>query len=148
MSDETVKVANQDRVFEWMAAAGHHVQDDPGDMVDPDVIRLRLRMMAEEFCEYATAMAELAEASEDGDPEKYAEALVEVADAGGDMRYLSDGDGVTFGYNTDDVYAEVCDSNDSKIDWRLNAPWVVKADGKIGKDHHFREPNIKRVIHG
>lgn len=148
MSDEAVKVADQDRVFNWIVAAGHHVAEGPHDIVDPDVIRLRLRMMAEEFTEYAAAMAELIEAAEDGDHEKYAAALVEVADAGGDMRYLSDGDGVTFGYNTDDVYAEVCDSNDSKIDWRLHAPWVVKADGKIGKDWHFREPNIRQVIYG
>ena len=72
--------------------------------------------------------------------------LVEVADAVGDLSYFLAGDAVEYGFNLDDVFAEIHASNMSKLDENGNV--IYREDGKVLKGPNFFKPDISKVIFG
>lgn len=90
---------------------------------------LRLRLLAEEFREYADAVA-------GGD-------LVEVVDALADMVYVIYGTAVVLGIDLDAALAEVHRSNMSKLQ---DGKPLLRADGKVLKGTDFTRPDIPAVL--
>ena len=139
----------QDNVRSFMEAGGQPVRDtgDPGIPARDDLL-LGNRMLAEELAEACEAIDAMVAAQEAGDNVAAREALVDYADALGDIVYVAIGRAVQAGIDLQAVLEEISASNMSKIDWVNREPWVVRADGKIGKDHHYREPDLWAVMFG
>ena len=139
----------QDSVRAFMEAGGQATRDagDPGIPAEADLL-LGNRMLAEEVEEMGYAIEAMIAAQETGDNVAAREALVEYADALGDIVYVAIGRAVQAGIDLQAVLEEIGRSNMSKIDWENNRPWVVLPDGKIGKDHHYRGPDLGAVMFG
>lgn len=82
---------------------------------------------------------ELKEAFVDGD-------RVEMADAIADLIYTTLGAAVEEGINAEVAFEEASASNDTKIDWENDRPWATHPNGKVSKDYHFVEPNMRRAV--
>jgi predicted HAD superfamily Cof-like phosphohydrolase len=83
--------------------------------------------------------------------EEYLEAannndLVEVADALGDMLYILCGTILTHGMQhiIEDVFAEIQDSNMSKLD--VDGKPIYREDGKVMKGPNYRRPDLKQFL--
>ena len=139
----------QDNVRAFMEAGGQPVRSagDPGIPARDDLL-LGDRMLHEEVHEMGDAIDAMIEAQKAGDNVAAREALVEYADALGDIVYVAIGRAVQAGIDLQAVLEEISASNMSKIDWENNRPWVVRSDGKIGKNHHYREPDLWTVMFG
>ena len=139
----------QDSVRAFMEAGGQPVRDmgDPGIPAWDDLL-LGHRMLEEEVCEMVDAIDAMTDAQKAGDNVAAREALVEYADALGDIIYVAVGRAVQAGIDLQAVLEEISASNMSKIDWVNREPWVVRSDGKIGKNHHYREPDLWTVMFG
>lgn len=139
----------QDNVRAFMAAGGQATRDagDPGIPAEAGLL-LGGRMLREEVEEMGDAIAAMVAAQKAGDNVAAREALVEYADALGDIIYVAVGRAVQAGIDLQAVLEEISASNMSKIDWVNREPWVVRADGKIGKDHHYRAPDLWSVMFG
>ena len=139
----------QDNVRAFMEAGGQATRDagDPGIPAEADLL-LGGRMLAEEVEEMGDAIEAMVAAQEAGDNVAAREALVEYADALGDIIYVAVGRAVQAGIDLQAVLEEISASNMSKIDWTNRRPWAVRPDGKIGKDHHYREPDLWTVMFG
>ena len=139
----------QDNVRAFMEAGGQATRaaGAPGIPAEADLL-LGGRMLAEEVDEMSEAIDAMVAAQGAGDTVAAREALVDYADALGDVVYVVIGRAVQAGVDLQAVLEEISRSNMSKIDWVNREPWVVKPDGKIGKDHHYREPDLWAVMFG
>ena len=139
----------QDSVRAFMEAGGQPVRNagDPGIPARDDLL-LGNRMLEEEVREMLDAIDAMTDAQKAGDNVAAREALVEYADALGDIVYVAIGRAAQAGIDLQAVLEEISASNMSKIDWVNREPWVVKPDGKIGKDHHYRAPDLWSVMFG
>jgi predicted HAD superfamily Cof-like phosphohydrolase len=157
-------MSNFTKVGEFHKLFGHSARTTPYYDVfdkDPSLVKFRQAMIDEENKEFKDACEE--------------KNLVEVADALADMLYFIYGTGHVFGLNLDDIFAEVHNSNLSKlckteeeakqtVVWYLeNEPryedpqyrktepgdyWVVydAKTSKILKSINFKLPNLKPLI--
>lgn len=123
--------AAQKAVEAFMAAGGQTTNIIPKVPADPVADR-RILMLREE-------MEELIRAWVNGD-------IIEYADAIADIIYVALGAAVEAGIDIEPVIEEVIDSNNSKIDWERGQPWARHDNGKIGKDEHYRAPDIRSII--
>ena len=139
----------QDNVRAFMEAGGQATRaaGAPGIPARDDLLLGDL-MLREEVEEMADAIDAMTDAQKAGDNVAAREALVEYADALGDIVYVAIGRAVQAGIDLHAVLEEISASNMSKIDWVNREPWAVKPDGKIGKDHHYREPDLWAVMFG
>jgi len=107
-------------------------ESNPTAGIDPEEMKLRHRLMAEENDEYFDAVRS-------GD-------LVEVADALGDMLYILCGTMVSHGMQDvmADVFRTIQDSNMSKLgpDGRP----IYREDGKVMKGPDYFRPDIAGVL--
>lgn len=139
----------QNDVRAFMAAGGQATRAAGAHGIPPRAdLMLGSRMLHEEVYEMGDAIDAMIEAQEAGDNVAAREALVEYADALGDIIYVAVGRAVQAGIDLQAVLEEISRSNMSKIDWENRRPWVVRSDGKIGKDHHYREPDLWTVMFG
>ena len=97
---------------------------------DNDTRELRKRLLNEEYQEYL-----LGEANND---------LVEISDALADMLYIIYGTADAYGIPIDDIFAEVHDSNMSKLG--LDGKPIRREDGKILKGPNYFKPNIGKFL--
>lgn len=141
----------------FMHAAQQATPATPAVPAD-DVVRLRLRLIAEEFCELLDACIPDYEDGDDADTwrsyvgsvRSAARAisdharlkvdLVEVADALADMEFVTRGTSLAFGIDPDAVADEVARSNMSKT------PFEVLPGGKVRKGPNFSPPDIAGVL--
>lgn len=125
---------------------------------DPDVVTLRLRLIAEEFVELCTAFGRRADVSyENAQRESQTEfndivqiedarvgvdrdRLVEIADALGDLLYVTFGAAVTCGIPMDKVFAEIQRSNMSK------AAISTSPTDKVEKGASFDPPHLMEIL--
>ena len=70
--------------------------------------------------------------------------IIEVADALGDLLYVTFGAGIEFGLPMDALFEEIHRSNMTKL-WPDGKP-VKRADGKILKPKTYSPPNLKKVL--
>ena len=106
----------------------------PTSDVDPQLIALRHRLMAEENEEYLEAAL--------------AGNLVEVADALGDMLYILCGTMITHGMQDkiEDVFREIQRSNLSKLG--ADGQPIYREDGKVMKGPNYFKPDIAAILAG
>lgn len=123
--------AAQKAVRDFMRAAGQETRVIPGVPSNATAQR-RVEMLTEEVRELAVAVAA-------GD-------IVEIADAIADIIYVALGAAEEAGIEIEQVLENVIDSNNSKIDWEHNRPWVTHPNGKVGKDEHYVAPNIGPIL--
>jgi predicted HAD superfamily Cof-like phosphohydrolase len=106
----------------------------PTTNVDPQLIALRHRLMAEENEEYLEAAL--------------AGNLVEVADALGDMLYILCGTMITHGMQEkiEEVFREIQRSNLSKLG--ADGQPIYREDGKVMKGPNYFKPDIAAILAG
>ncbi len=118
-------------------------------------VRLRLRLIHEEYCELLTACG-VAEPRFEGigvysdilqainDVRARDVDLVESSDALADLSYVVEGMNLEFGIDSEAVLAEVQRSNMSKLGEDGNP--VYNADGKVTKGPNYSPPDIAKVL--
>jgi predicted HAD superfamily Cof-like phosphohydrolase len=117
-------------VKEFHAAVGGVTNHSPTVDVPPQLRELRLRLIEEEAQELADAFLALN--------------LVTIADALGDLVYVTFGAALTFGIDLDAVLAEIHRSNMTKLG-RDGRP-VIRSDGKILKGPDYSPPRLEPII--
>lgn len=131
----------QQNVSEFMIAFGQDVMDTPG-VPDQSIVRLRLRLIAEECMELMEAagvditelepaiMAAIGRRKEQVD-------LVELADACADLDYVCEGTRLAFGIDGDPIAVAVHASNMEKLNGYLDE------HKKWRKPKDWQPPDIK-----
>lgn len=106
--------------------------DNPTSKLDPETIKLRFNLMAEENQEYF-------EAANNND-------LIEVADALGDMLYILCGTIIEHGMQDkiEQVFDEIQRSNMSKLS--EDGEPIFRKDGKVLKGPNYFKPNILKIL--
>jgi|TARA_B110000438_G_C15613846_1_gene563439 predicted HAD superfamily Cof-like phosphohydrolase len=106
--------------------------DNPTSKLDPETIKLRFNLMAEENQEYF-------EAANNND-------LIEVADALGDMLYILCGTIIEHGMQDkiEQVFDEIQRSNMSKLS--EDGEPIFREDGKVLKGPNYFKPNILKIL--
>ncbi|MBI3511519.1 MAG: nucleoside triphosphate pyrophosphohydrolase family protein [Bacteroidetes bacterium] len=104
----------------------------PTGTVSEEEYMLRHNLLKEENEEYL-------EACKRGD-------LVEIADALGDLLYITFGTILRHGlqYKIEEVFDEIHRSNMSKLD--ANGKPIFREDGKVMKSEKYFRPDIKRIL--
>jgi predicted HAD superfamily Cof-like phosphohydrolase len=121
-----------DKVKEFHEVFGLDHKNVPTAVLDPKIIALRHRLMAEENDEYL-------EAAQQGD-------LTLIADALGDKLYILCGTLISHGlqHKIVEVFNEIHLSNMSKLD--ENGKPIYREDGKIMKSNNYFLPDIKGIL--
>lgn len=115
----------------FQALFGHGVAHSPG-LIPRGRGYQRVNMISEE-------VDELGEATADGD-------LVEIADALGDILYLTFGTAVEYGIDLQPIFDEIHRSNMSKLDENGEPVPHPTVPGKIGKSELYSPPNLKPIL--
>lgn len=113
----------------------------PPRQPDPELVRLRLRLIGEEFKEVRDELEYLAH---DHTPDEvvagYRRLLKELAD----LRYVAEGCAVTFALPIDPAYEEVHRSNMSKLG--PDGEPLYREDGKVLKGPNYTEADMKQFV--
>lgn len=100
----------------------------------PDIISLRLDLIAEEYKEL---LSEIFVDQATIDKKKLSKELA-------DMLYVLYGLAATFGLPIDEVFSEVHQSNLSKLD--ENGQPIFREDGKVMKGPHYKPPQLEFIF--
>ena len=122
-------MTNFESVKKFMQTFGQEVKTNASFPKDK-IISLRLDLIREE-------LLELQEAIENKD-------IKEVADALTDILYVTYGAGHAFGVNLDKCFAEVQNSNMSKLG--LDGKPIYNENGKVMKGPNYTPPNLKQFV--
>lgn len=153
-----MKSSTYNQVIEFHQKFGHPAPDEISQP-NEDTIKLRLNLILEEYIELVqafgkkdsmridTVVALLEEAdgfisnitSEDIDVD-----MVEVADALGDIKYVTDGSAAVCGLPFDAISTEIHRSNMSKLG--PDGQVMYREDGKIMKGPEYTKPNIALIL--
>lgn len=142
-----------EQVTEFHKLYGQPIATTPGH-IDPNRMRLRLKLIAEEF-------SELIEATLADRPMPYRDPLcvaldnmiddadvsvdiVETADALGDLMYVIQGMALEMGIDLEAVVAEIHASNLTKLG--PNGEVLKNAVGKVIKSTNYVRPDIRKVL--
>ena len=108
---------------------------------DPDLVRLRTRLITEEYKE---VIAELGTLARQKDPVKITENYQRLLKELADLRYVVEGAAVSLGLPIEAAYVEVHRSNMSKLgpDGRP----VLRADGKVLKSANYTEADMDELV--
>ena len=122
-------MSNFSKVGIFMKTFGQEVKDNPSFSTDK-INKLRIDLIKEE-------LDELTEAMKNKD-------LLEVADALTDILYVTYGAGHAFGIDLDKCFAEVQNSNMSKLD--ENGKAIYNESGKVMKGPNYFKPDLSKFI--
>lgn len=153
-----MKNSTYDQVVEFHKKFGHAAPEDIS-IPDEATIKLRLNLILEEYIELIqafgkedsmridTIVALLEEA--DGFISNITEEdinidMVEVADALGDIKYVTDGCAAVCGLPFDKISTEIHRSNMSKLG--PDGQVLYREDGKIMKGPDYTKPNIALIL--
>lgn len=123
-------MTNFEKVREFHAAFGHPIAKCPTLVTDESLKKLRIDLIQEEF-------EELIEAVNDGN-------IVAIADALGDLEYVIHGMALVYGIPQDLIFAEIHDSNMSKLG--EDGKPIYREDGKILKGPGYQPPRLAPII--
>ncbi|WP_418277044.1 phosphoribosyl-ATP diphosphatase [Isoptericola jiangsuensis] len=145
-------VDERELVRQFHAAFDVRVGDGPPDLALPDDrLRMRYRLVAEEFAELtgallgAQARLVVEQAIEDVVDGPLDDAdLVETADATGDLRYVLLGLELECGIPGDEVFTEIHASNMAKLG--PDGVALRRPDGKVLKPAGWRPPDVAGVL--
>lgn len=154
-------------VREFHQAFGLPAPERPA-VPDDDTIDMRVTLLCEEFAEVIGAMFnasdldtrtlaealraqvyEMTDVMRLGDglsPEEMSPRMTDLAKELADLRYVTDGCGVTFGFPVDEVFRAVHDSNMSKL--QPDGSVAYRDDGKVLKSDDYvpAEPAIRGLL--
>ena len=122
-------MSNFSKVGTFMKTFGQEVKSKPSFSSDK-INKLRIDLIKEE-------LEELTEAMNNKD-------LLEVADALTDILYVTYGAGHAFGINLDKCFAEVQNSNMSKLG--LDGKPIFNDKGKVMKGPNYFKPNLEKFV--
>ena len=122
-------MSNFNKVGTFMKTFGQEVKTKPS-ISDDKINRLRIDLIKEE-------LEELTEAMNNKD-------LLEVADALTDILYVTYGAGHAFGIDLDKCFAEVQNSNMSKLD--ENGEPIYNEAGKVMKGPNYYKPDLSKFV--
>ena len=122
-------MSNFKKVGTFMKTFGQEVKIKPSLSTDK-INKLRVDLIKEE-------LDELTEAMKNKD-------LLEVADALTDILYVTYGAGHAFGIDLDKCFAEVQNSNMSKLD--ENGKPIYNESGKVMKGPNYYKPNLSKFL--
>ena len=122
-------MTNFEKVGTFMKIFGQEIKESPSFSTEK-INNLRLSLIKEELDELIEAMNK--------------RNLVEVADALTDILYVTYGAGHAFGINLDKCFAEVQNSNMSKLD--KNGKPIYNENGKVMKGPNYFKPDLKKYI--
>ena len=122
-------MSNFSKVGIFMKTFGQEVKDNPSFSTDK-INKLRIDLIKEE-------LDELTEAMKNKD-------LLEVADALTDILYVTYGAGHAFGIDLDKCFAEVQNSNMSKLD--ENGKPIYNDSGKVMKGPNYFKPDLSKFV--
>lgn len=147
---------NQRRVREFHQAFSVPAPECFTPLRDPELLKLRARLILEEALEFCAAAGLCPWIETDGlEPvvleineihfETAAEPNdAEMIDAINDIHYVADGAAVVMGIDLEPFAKEVHASNMSKLD--ENGKPVMREDGKVLKSDRFRPPDIAGIL--
>ena len=121
------KMSNFNSVKKFMQTFGQEIKNQ-AEFPEKQIVKLRYDLINEE-------LEELKEAMENKD-------LLEVADALTDILYVTYGAGHAFGIDLDKCFAEVQNSNMSKLD--ENGKPVYNESGKVMKGSKYFKPDLTK----
>jgi predicted HAD superfamily Cof-like phosphohydrolase len=129
-------------VTEFHRSFGLDCPSNPPLRADPEKIRLRMRLIREEFDE---VMAELTILSRTGlDPDATVARLRLLLKELCDLRYVVDGTAVSLGLPMEAAFAEVHRSNMSKLG--LDGRPIIRDDGKVLKGSNYSAANMSLFV--
>jgi len=108
---------------------------------DPELIRLRGRLIGEEYKE---VMVELEYLAHPHTPQETLAAFQRLLKELADLRYVAEGAAVTFGLPIDEAYREVHRSNMSKLG--PNGKPIYRDDGKVLKGPNYSEADMTLFV--
>ena len=139
-------------VAEFHTVFSHPVEAKP-TVGDKRLRTLRVKLIAEELTELCEALGvDLEISCDEGRFEVVVEAaledeeinLVEAADALGDIQYVVHGANLVFGLPGDEVFAEIHNSNMSKLG--DDGKPIYREDDKILKGPNYFKPDIRSIV--
>ena len=122
-------MSNFSKVGTFMKTFGQEVKTEPSFSTDK-INKLRIDLIKEELEELTKAMNE--------------KDLLEVADALTDILYVTYGAGHAFGIDLDKCFAEVQNSNMSKLD--DNGKPIYNESGKVMKGPRYFKPDLTKFL--
>lgn len=120
---------NHDRVREFHAAFNQPVGAAPA-LIPAERSALRIALIEEEFGELKDAIAA-------GD-------LVEIADALGDILYVTYGTATEYGLPINEILAEIHRANMSKLG--ADGKPIYREDGKVLKGPGYTRPDVAAIV--
>ena len=122
-------MSNFSKVGTFMKTFGQEVKTEPSFSTDK-INKLRIDLIKEELQELTDAMNK--------------KDLLEVADALTDILYVTYGAGHAFGIDLDKCFAEVQNSNMSKLD--ENGKPIYNDVGKVMKGPNYFKPDLSKFV--
>jgi len=123
------------RVEEFMDKA-----EQPVDVPFEDrLFNFRMKLIAEEFKEMAEAASSLTLSDIDSDEERTIQKEKFIKEMC-DCMYVLKGMAVTFGWDLEEAFNRVHQSNMTKI------PFSVTDDGKVQKGENYEPPNLEGIV--
>ena len=122
---------NFDMVEQFHLTYDQEVKYTP-EIPSEDIQKLRYDLIDEELSELAVAL--------------HAGDIVGVADALGDILYVTYGAGHAFGIDLNRVFAEIHRSNMSKLD--ADGKAIKNEMGKVMKSKSYSPPNLRPILFG
>lgn len=137
-------MSHHKRVADFMRAGDQPVRTTPTIPVAEESW-LRLNLLAEEFAEYKAARKRCERAQHIRDEREVRNALIEMADALGDMCVIIYGTAHAYGIDLSAVLDEICASNATKV---VDGRVIKRADGKVLKPDTYRAPDLRKALFG
>lgn len=150
---KAITANSYERVREFHETFGHPVADEP-TIANDDRLVLRLALILEEAIELADAMGFATDDLKDSadymlnkiGPRVYEDDvdIVAVADALGDLEYVTNGAALEMGIDLPAVVTEIHRSNMTKLG--PDGKPIYREDGKILKGEGYEPPNLRPVL--
>lgn len=128
-------------VHEFHEAFNLDAPAQPPLVPDSNLVRLRMRLIREEYNE---VMDELALLTRQADPNDIVITLRSLLKELCDLRYVTEGAAVALGLDIDTAYEEVHRSNMSKLG--ADGKPIYRADGKVSKGPSYSEADMTSFI--
>ena len=137
-------MSHHNQVAEFMRAGNQPVRTTP-TIPDSQEAWGRANQLFSEITEYKEAMKRCGQAQHIHDEREARGAIIELADALGDMVYVIHGTAHTYGIDLDAVLTEIHRSNMTKV---VSGRVVKDAAGKIQKPEGYEPPDLRTAIFG
>lgn len=137
-------MSHHKQVADFMRAGNQPVRTTP-TIPDAEESWLRANLLYEEVSEFTAARTRCERAISVKDDREVRGALIEMADALGDMCVIIYGTAHAYGIDLEKVLDEICSSNTTKV---VDGKVIKRSDGKLLKPDTFVAPDLRAAIFG